>query len=576
MYDLVIRGGTIADGSGGPLKEGDVAVQNGRIVAVGKLGGQGREEIDARGLLVTPGFVDVHTHYDAQVTWDQAVTPSSWHGITTVVMGNCGVGFAPARPDRHDWLIELMEGVEDIPGTALHEGITWGWESFAEYMNIVAAKPHAIDIGAQMPHGALRAYVMGERGAAREPASAEDIAEMARLTQAAIEAGALGFSTSRTIQHRSRTGAPIPTLGAAREELLGIARGLKAAGRGVVQMISDFDDIDFEFGLMREIARESGRPLSFSLMQNDLRPGLWRQLLGLIEQATAEGIPIRAQVATRPVGVLMGLQITMNPFVRYPSYTAIADKPLAERVAIMRDPAFKARLLAETPGNLPPLESHITRSFDRLFPLGDPPDYEPTPEMSVAAIAARQGCQPIEVAYDLLLERDGRELLYFPVMNYTDFNLDAVREMLLHPATRFGLGDGGAHCGLICDGTFSTTMMTLWARDRSRGERLPLETAVQALTSDPAALIGLHDRGQIKPGMKADLNVIDFDRLTLHAPEVVWDLPAGGRRLIQRAEGYRATIVSGETILRDDTLTGALPGRLVRSGQAEPKAQAAE
>jgi N-acyl-D-aspartate/D-glutamate deacylase len=564
MHDLVIRGGMLIDGTGAPARGADVAIDGGRIASVGRVSERGRGELDARGLLVTPGFVDVHTHYDGQVTWDPYLSPSCWHGVTTVVMGNCGVGFAPADPARHEWLISLMEGVEDIPGTALHEGIRWGWEHFSEYLDQVERLPHAIDVAAQLPHGALRAYVMGERGSdhTAKP-NADEIAAMAREARAAVEAGALGFSTSRTVNHRTKAGAHTPSLTASAEELLGIGRGLRDAAKGVFQLVADFFDLESEFALIRRLAAECRRPLSFSLLQSDRSPDDWRRLLELTEQAVRDGVPIRAQVASRPVGLLMGLEASVHPFAGCPSYAAIAALPLDLRVKRMREPALRARLVAEKDA-----QPAAIFSLEKLFMLGDPPNYEPRAEDSIAARAHAEGISANELLYDSLLARDGHELLYAPVMNYHGFDMEACREMLVHPLTVPGLGDAGAHCGLICDGSFVTTLLTHWGRDRSRGARIPLETLVRWHTQDTASLVGLGDRGVVAAGKKADLNLIDWDHLQLHPPETLFDLPAGGRRLVQRADGYRATIVSGEVVVRDGATTGALPGVLVRGARA--------
>jgi N-acyl-D-aspartate/D-glutamate deacylase len=567
MHDLVVRGGTIVDGTGGRPFTGDLAVDGSRVTAVGRVEERGRRELDAGGLLVLPGFVDVHTHYDGQVTWDPYLTPSSQLGVTTVVMGNCGVGFAPVAPDRHDWLIGLMEGVEDIPGTALAERLGWGWESFGEYLDVVEGTKHAIDVAAQVPHGALRAYVMGERGADHEQApSAEEAARMAALVSEALEAGALGFSSSRTRNHRTRDGALTPSLSAGADELLAIAGGLGRAGAGVLEFVSDFRDVEAEFALLRSLCQHSGRPLSVSLTQVDTWPEQWRRLLELIEQANAEGLRITGQVAARPIGLLLGLEGTLHPFVMRPSYRALAGLALAERVAAMRRPEVRRAILEERPEGRG-MFGFAGASYDRLFCLGDPPDYEPPPEASVAAQAARLGRDPQELAYDLLLEDEGRALLYYPALNYSDGHLEAAREMLLHPCTVPGLGDAGAHCGVICDGSFPAFMVSFWARDRTRGERLPLEWVVKAQARDTAELVGLGDRGLLAPGKKADLNLVDFEGLRLRPPRIAHDLPAGGRRLVQEAEGFVATVVSGQVVYEDGEPTGALPGRLVRGAR---------
>jgi len=571
MHDLVIRGATVVDGTGAPAFVGDLAVDGGRISAIGPVDGDGREEIDATGRLVTPGFVDVHTHYDGQVTWDPLVVPSTWHGVTTVVMGNCGVGFAPVRPDRHNWLIGLMEGVEDIPGAALSAGITWGWETFPEFLDVLEAQPLAIDVGTQVPHGSVRGYVMGERGARNEPATSDDIAAMARIVREGIEAGALGVSTSRTIAHRAIDGEPVPGTFAAEDELFGLGRALAEAGAGVFELApagvmgEDLAAPEREVGWMRRLARETNRPITFAVSQHDMAPDQWRHVLDLALEAFDDGIPMRPQVAGRPLGLLLGLQ-TFHPLRDRPSYAAIEGLPLDERVERMREPKMRESILSER-GVRDDRMAFIGLGLDRMFALGEPPDYEPVPEASVAARAEREGRDPWDLYYDLLLEDEGRQLLMRPLLGYSHLNHDAIREMLLHPTSALGLGDGGAHVGAICDASIETTMLTHWVRDRSRGERLPLEWVVRKMTSETASLYGLDDRGLIKEGKKADLNVIDFDRLRLDRPEMVYDLPGGARRLLQRAAGYVATIVSGEVVMRNGRDTGARPGRLVRGAR---------
>ncbi|MDB5480303.1 MAG: D-amino acid aminohydrolase [Caulobacteraceae bacterium] len=572
-YDLVIRGGRVVDGSGGVAFEADVAVKDGRIAAVGHIGAAGAEEIDARGRLVTPGFVDIHTHYDGQATWDGRMQPSSWHGVTTVVMGNCGVGFAPCRPEDHDRLVRLMEGVEDIPFPVLSQGLPWNWESYPEYLAGLEGRAFDVDIGSQLPHAALRVFVMGERGANREPATEADIAAMAAIARRAAEAGALGFTTSRTLNHRTSDGQPTPTLTASEEELTGIAMGLAAAGKGVLQFVSDFAHPKEEFGMLRRIARASGRPLSFSLAQGGNNPKGYRFLLDSLEEAVAAGLPMKAQVAARPVGVLLGLELTVNPFTQYPPYREIARLPLAERVARLSNPDFRARLLAQPPEGG---AGGLMAQWSRMHLMGDEPDYEPMPETTVEAQAAARGVPPETVALDHMLTAGGRGMLYVPFLNYSEGSLDAVREMIVHPDSVPGLSDGGAHVGMICDGSFPTTMITHWTRDRARGPKIPLETVIRMQTQDTARAVGLHDRGVISPGYRADLNVIDYEGLRLHAPQVVYDLPAGGRRLIQKASGYVATIVAGKVTYRDGEPTGALPGRLVRGPRSAPVAMAAE
>ena len=564
MHDLVIRGGTLVDGTGVPARSGDLAIDGDRITSVGGNAGAGRREIDASGLLVTPGWVDIHTHYDGQVTWDPYLTPSSWHGVTTLVMGNCGVGFAPARRDRHDWLIGLMEGVEDIPGAALAEGIQWDWETFPEYLNALERMPRALDVAAQVPHGAVRAYVMGERGAKNEKPTPADIAGMAAIVREAIVAGAVGFSTSRTLLHRAIDGEPVPGTFAGEDEVLGIGRVLGELGRGVFELASDLAPEGKELDWMHRLSMETGRPVTFACLQNDADPQQWRRLLDESARSAAAGGRVTPQVAVRPTGLLMGLQGTAHPFLFHPSYREIASLPLAERVAAMRDPARRQRLLTEPVTYQLPIMAFVSTAFHKLFPLGDPPDYEPGPEKSVAAIAAREGRSPQEVALDLLLQREGRELLYFPLLNYSNGDFEAIREMLQHPTAVVGLSDGGAHCGIICDASAPTFLLTHWVRDRKRGERLPLEQVVQSQTQRTARLFELHDRGVLAPGMKGDLNVIDFDGLRLHPPEMVFDLPAQGRRLIQKVDGYRATVCSGEITWQDGHPTGAMPGKLIR------------
>jgi N-acyl-D-aspartate/D-glutamate deacylase len=543
---LVIRNGTIVDGSGGDPYEADLAVIDGKIAAIGEGIGKGSEEIDARGKLVTPGFIDVHTHYDAQVTWSDRLSPSSWNGATTVLFGNCGVGFAPCHEDQHEMLINLMEGVEDIPEVVLKEGLPWNWHSFPDFLDAIAARRYDADIAAQVPHAALRVYVMGQRGADR--------------------AGALGFSTSRTLNHRSADGKHIPTLRAEEAELTAIAHAMRETGAGWMQIVSDFEDHDGEIGLFRRLARESSRPVTISLLQRDNRPDGWRELMAEIDEANEEGLRITAQVRSRPTSVLLGLELSQNPFMGRPSYKRIAHLPFAERLAQLRQPEFRARILSEAfEGSR---RGQRVERWDRMYPLGDPPDYEPTAEHSIAARAARQGRSPEEVAYDLLIEGDGRGILYLPVTNYAGGNLDVVRDMMAAPNSLIGLGDGGAHVGIMCDATATSYLLTHWTRDRGRGSLFPVSWAIKRLAADNAAAIGLDDRGLLKIGLKADINILDYDRLRLRRPEIVYDLPAGGKRLIQRTEGFDATIVSGAVVYRDGAATGALPGRLVRGARA--------
>ena len=563
MHDMVIRGGNVVDGTGASAINGDVAITDGLITEVGKVDGRGRREVDAAGLAVTPGWVDIHTHYDGQVTWDPQVTPSSWHGVTTVVMGNCGVGFAPVRADGHDFLIELMEGVEDIPGTALHEGIDWQWESFPEYLDALDRTPRVLDIAAQVPHAALRAYVLGER--AHDDATSDEISVMAQLTREALEAGAAGFSTSRTMLHRSRHGL-VPGTRAPIDELMAIGHAVGLAGHGVFQLIDDGSPVGEVGQWMAEIARRSGATVTYSLAQTPADPLAYRAALAGAAAAAAEGLRIVPQVPCRPTGMMFGLQSSLQPFITHPTYRTISKLPLAERVAILRRPDIRAALLAEEPSTASPIAKALMSRWSRIFPLGDPPDYEPAAETSVAAVAAREGRRPEEVALDWMLERDGTAFLFAPLASYEHNNLDAVREMMLHPNAVLGLSDGGAHCGLICDVSMPTTLLTHWVRDRNRGELISLEQAVHLQTGRTASVYGFDDRGTLQPGKRADINLVDLENLRLHAPEMIFDLPAGGRRLVQRADGYRATFVAGEQTYADGEPTGLTPGRLVRFG----------
>ncbi|MBV9660462.1 MAG: amidohydrolase family protein [Acidimicrobiales bacterium] len=565
-HDLVIRGGTVADGTGDPLFEADVAVTDGRIVEIGPKLGPGAEEVDARGLLVTPGFVDIHTHYDGQVTWESRMAPSSAHGVTTIVTGNCGVGFAPCRPEDRDSLIQLMAGVEDIPQVVMSEGLPWDWESFPEYLDSVAQRPHDIDVAAMLPHSALRVYVMGQRAVEREDATQEDISRMARLTNEALAAGAIGFGTSRALQQRSASGEPIPTVRAAEAELAGVLSAMSARGEGVFQLLSDFDEfhgIDTEWAMLRRLIEGSGRPMSFTVNQKHALPDGWRQLLDLTAAAAADGLPMKAQVLGRPTGLLLGHDLSSSPFLGCPTYESLRPLPFDARIERLRDPAVRELILNE-------MKQSKVRNWDFRFELGDPPDYEPEPDASLAAQAGRLGMTPESLAYDILLEDGGHRLLLQAFQNYAAGSLDACYEMLMSPHSILGLGDGGAHCGLLCDASYPTTMLAFWTRDRKRGPRLELADAVCSLTSSTAEAVGLADRGRVAPGYKADINVIDYDRIQARLPRVVHDLPAGGRRVVQDAVGYVATIVDGQVTQRDGDPTGALPGRLVRGAQAAP------
>jgi N-acyl-D-amino-acid deacylase len=575
MFDLVVKNGLVVDGSGSEPRVADVAITDGKIVAVGPGLGAGKEEIDATGLLVTPGFVDVHTHFDAQATWDPLLTPSSWHGVTTAVMGSCGVGFAPARPDRHEWLISLMEGVEDIPGSALAEGMTWGFESFPEYLDVLERQPRIMDIGTQIPHGALRAYVMGERGAKNEPATVNDIHEMYTLAREALTAGALGLSTSRTSLHRAMDGEPVPGTYADLDEVRALGRALKDAGHGIFQCAVEHQNLASELSWLSDLAKETGRTVSVNLSQISDSPNLWRDVLAELVRARASGADIVAQVAGRAIGIVMGLELTAHPLLATPTFLEGFHLPLDEKIARLRDPEVRARLLADENIDLGPFANMITRSYEQMFRVakGGMVDYEPRPEDSVAAIAAARGVSPREAALDLLLEDDGHGFLYFPLFNYADGNLDLLHGLHQHEATRMGLSDAGAHCGAICDGGMPTFMLSHWARDRRRGT-LPLAHMVKRQTHDTARFFGLLDRGLLAPGMKADVNVIDFERLALLPVEVAYDLPAGGRRLVQRARGYKATIASGVVTIRDDEPTGALPGRVIRGPKHDPRTNA--
>lgn len=578
MHDLVIRGGKVVDGTGAPARSGDVAIEEGRVVAVGKVDGAARRTIDADGLVVTPGFVDIHTHYDAQATWDPLLTPSCWHGVTTAVCGNCGVGFAPARPDRHDWLIGLMEGVEDIPGTALSEGIKWDWESFPEYLDALERAPRAFDFGTQVPHGAVRGYVMGERGAKNEAATAADIEEMSRIVKEGLLAGALGFSTSRTLGHRAVDGEPVPGTYAAEDELFGIGRALQETGLGVFELAplgaggdapgDPPDAILEEIDWMCRLSSAIRRPVSFAMLTYSSRPQIWRQLIDIAEKAVADGADVRPQMAGRPFGILAGHQTIANPFLGRPTYDEIAELPVAERAGRMKDPDVRRRILAEKPTGMNFFGS--PEMFESMFPLGDPPNYEPAPSDSVAAMAEREGRDVYELAYDLLLRDEGRELMLLPFLNYAGGDCEPLREMMHHDRVVLGLGDGGAHCGLICDASIPTFMLTHWVRDRTRGETVPLEMVVHRMTQDTARLYGLLDRGVLAPGYKADVNLIDVDNVRLLPPRMVHDLPGGGRRLVQKSEGYVANVVAGEVVMESGEATGALPGRLLRGPQAVP------
>jgi N-acyl-D-aspartate/D-glutamate deacylase len=578
MADLIIRNGTIVDGTGAPGLRGDVEVTDGVITAVGAVEGAAPRELDADGAIVTPGFVDIHTHFDGQATWDPVLAPSSLHGVTTVAMGNCGVGFAPAAPDRHEWLISLLEGVEDIPGTALAEGLTWDWRTFPEYLDSLEAKSHALDVAAHLPHAALRTYVMGERGADHLEAPTEvELDEMARQVREAIAAGAMGFATSRTEIHRTSAGQNIGTLTASETELLTIARAMADAGAGVTQLISDLyqtpdDEVaQRELDLLEAFVRTSGRPLSFTMQQAYHSPERWRFQMDWVDRKVAEGLDVKAQVASRPIGVLLGLQTSANPFAFCASMGELAIFDLPDRVAALRDPERKRRIIAEHADLVAGLEPGIVRQivagFDVLFRLTDPVDYELDADWCVAAEARRQGREPVDLVYDLLLERDGTQLLYLPLFNFAHRSFDDIHEMITSPNTLFGLSDAGAHCGAICDASMTTSSLAVWSRDRRRGDLIPVEQIVHGHTQRNARHMGWLDRGVVAPGYVADLNVIDLDALACHPPSIVHDLPAGGRRLMQTAAGYRATVKSGAVTFVDGEHTGELPGGLLRGAR---------
>ena len=569
MHDIVIRGGTIVDGTGAPAFQGDVALDGDRIVQVGGKAGPGKREVKAEGRLVTPGWVDVHTHYDGQATWDPVLAPSSWHGATTLVFGNCGVGFAPVRNEHQKALIEMMEGVEDIPGITLTEGLKWDWESFPEYLDALERLPRTIDIGAQVAHHPLRVYAMGERAIKREMATAEDIELMARLTEEALKAGAVGFTTSRTDQHKTLAGDLVPGRYAEHEELIAIGKAMGRAGRGTFGFLSDFNDEKAEWSWIREVAKHSGRPVWFLLTDRGYDPKRYQRLMEGVRACRADNLPLYAQVAGRPVGLTLGLNTSLNPFGLREGYADLAHLPPAEMLARLRTPEVRRLILSQEASPrllevLPPLSRQIATRWDRMYPLGDQPDYEPAPERSIAALATAAGVTPQEYCYDYLVGAENR-MVYFPVTNYVHGDLEVVRELIEDPHTILGLSDGGAHCGVICDASLNTSMLQHWVRDRTRGPRLGLEFVVKRMTSSTADFYGFRDRGRLQVGKKADVNVIDFDGLTLHSPKMIFDLPAGGRRLVQSVDGYDMTICSGTPIFEKGVETGARPGKLVRS-----------
>jgi N-acyl-D-aspartate/D-glutamate deacylase len=564
MFDLIIRRGAIADGTGAELQCADIGIVDGRIAEIGNVAGPAREEIDATGKLVTPGFIDMHTHFDAQATWDERMQPSSWHGVTTVLTGNCGVGFAPCRPGDRQTLITLMEGVEDIPEAVMAEGLRWSWETFPEFLNFLATQRYDIDVAVQIPHSPIRVYVMGQRGADREPATEDEIARMRAIVAEAVSAGAFGVSTSRFLFHRTRAGVSAPSIDSAEAELLGLARGLADAKAGVFQLIpSSVSNPDEEFALMQRLAVAAERPLSFSLVAQRDYPKNWQRYLDLLAGHN-DLPPIRGQVFPRPIGILFGLDLSFHPFSLNPSYRALEGLPLAEKVEKMRDPQVRAKILAESKDDPNPFLMMVVDDNRDFYPLSDPAHYDPAPETEVTELARRNGVSRREMIYDLLLEEDGHAILYSPGGNFINRSLDSVSALLHHPKTVLGLGDGGAHYGMICDASFPTFVLTHWARDAKPEHRISVADAVRMLTAEPAAALCLEDRGRIEVGLRADINIIDHDRLTLRAPRTVRDLPGGGRRLRQRADGFEATIVNGVVTYRNGEATGALPGRLLR------------
>ncbi len=568
-FSLVIRNGLIVDGNGGEPYAADLAVRDGKIAAIGKIDATGAEEIDASGRIVTPGFVDIHTHYDGQITWENRLAPSSQHGVTTVVMGNCGVGFAPIRAHQRDMAIRLMEWVEDIPEPVMAAGLPWAWESFTEYLDFIETREADIDFAAQFPHNPLRVYVMGERGAYLEPATEDDLKRMRELTAEAIRAGALGVTTTRSFSHRFRNGDPVPTLDTERAEVMALAAGLGDTGTGVFQLIDNArEGAARRIEMLREIAKVSGRPVSFTLAEVTNGEEDMLQILQGITTANADGYAVRAQIIPRPVGTLMGLDLSLHPFSACPSFQPLLNLPLAEKVKAMQDPELRAKLLAEDPQDPHEFFQSIVSDLDMVFVLGDPPNYHPTPDMSIAAQARAKGLNPKEVIYGALLKRDGREILYRPSANRRGENFEATgADMLSNPHIIVGLGDGGAHYGMICDSAYSTYFLEHWGRHTDEAKRVGLARSIKMLSRDPAEAVGLNDRGSIGIGRKADLNVIDIERLHLHAPTALYDLPSGGRRLVQEADGYDATIVSGVVTYRKGEPTGALPGRLVRGAR---------
>lgn len=571
MHDFIFRGGTVIDGTGSPARKADVAVTGSVISAVGSDVGPAKNVIDATGLLVTPGWVDIHAHYDGQLTWDPYVTPAGWSGTTTVVVGNCGVGFAPVRPGQHDFLIQLMEGVEDIPGAALAEGISWEWETFPEYLDALERRSFAIDIGTQVPHGAVRAYVMGEAVNDKE-VGREDISRMAEIVKEGLEAGALGFSTSRTALHRAKDGQVVPGTYASFDEVTEIGRTLGEVGHGVFQMAGDYVPEEYELGWMKQLGRETGKCVLYSVVQSSGDQDQWRRLLRAAEVDAAEGGTLMAQIAPRPVGLLLGFESSVHPFFLHKDFLALQAMSASERKAALARPQVREAILNNPPDSskFDGLLAMLTTGFDQMFPLGEKPNYEPAPDQSIAALAVQKGCSPQELIYDIMASMEGGNLLYLPMLGYVDGDLDATAEMMQHPNTIYGLADGGAHCGLVSDASIPTFLLTHWARDRTRGARIPIEELIENQTRRTAQCYGLNDRGVIAVGMKADINVIDFENLQIHEPKMAYDLPAEGKRFLQKITGYHTTMCSGQVIYENGTATGNLPGKLIRGPQTSP------
>ena len=566
-FDIIIKNGTIYDGSGEDSFTSDISIKDGKIIKIGKCSNNdtAKDIINAENKIVTPGFIDIHTHYDGQATWDNYISPSSWYGVTTAIMGNCGVGFAPVRKEDHQKLINLMEGVEDIPEVVLTEGIEWQWETYNDYMDVLSNRKFDIDIGSQIPHGALRLYVMGQRGADREAATDEDILKMSALASDAVENGAFGFTTSRTINHRTSEGDYVPQLEARENELIGIARSIGKTNKGVLQVVSDFLGGKDEYLMLEKMVIESKRPLSITVAQTDAASYEWKELLSWIENSGKNGLPIRAQVSGRPIGLVLGLSVTLNPFSGHPSFKAISNLSLNEKLKIMKNSDFKKRIFNEKPNTDDGLMLSILRNYENIYILDNPPDYEPDIEESLGYQAKLKGLNVVELLYETLLKNKGEQLLYFPIGNYMDGSLDASKRMIESDYSLLALGDGGAHCSTICDASFPTHMLTFWGRDRKRGPKIELPWIIKSYTYDNANAMGLTDRGLIKEDMLADINIIDFDNLQLYAPELVSDLPAGGKRLIQNVDGYDATIKSGVITYNKGVATKKLPGRLIRN-----------